>query len=78
MTTQELMECSNETLALWANMLQNEASRRKLNLEAVPIHGGNVVKGRPIPLLVRVLKKAASLPPADLAKVEVLMNGFRP
>lgn len=70
------MEVSDETLVLWMSMVRSEAARRRLNLEAVLIHAGSVINGQPIPLLVRVLTKAGSLAPIDLAKVETLMDGL--
>ena len=77
LTKQELMECSNETLALWYNMIEEECARRKLNLDAILLHPGNVVKGKPVPLLVRVLKQVGGLGPSDLAKVETLLTSWR-
>jgi len=70
------MEISNETLALWADMVQQEVTRRRLNLDVVPVHPGNVEQGKPLPHVVRVLKKLTGLPPADLAKLETLMDGW--
>ena len=76
LTNADLMEVSNETLAAYASMIQSEAGRRRLNLEAVPVHAGNVAAGKPAPLLIRVIKKVPTLPPADLAKLEALIDGW--
>lgn len=76
MTKQELMEVSNETLAVYAAMVEDEKKRRRLNTEAVTVHAGNIAGGQPISLLVRVLKKVGASPPADLQKVEALLDGF--
>ena len=72
LTNADLMEVSNETLAAYASMIQSEAGRRRLNLEAVPVHAGTVAAGKPAPLL----KKVPPLPPADLAKLEALIDGW--
>jgi len=76
LTQQDIMESSNETLGVWMATLKSEAERRHLGAEAIALHPGSVVNGQPIPLVVRVLTKIAKLKPADLAKVESLVDGF--
>jgi hypothetical protein len=70
MTAAELMEVSNETLALYAALVDDEKRRRKIGTTAVRVHEGNVISGRPAPLLVRVIAKVGGLSPSNLAKVE--------
>lgn len=76
MTKAGLMEVSNETLALYGSMLQAEAARRGIKIDAVALHPGNVENGKPVPLVVRVIRKLPGLPPADLAKLEVMIDAF--
>lgn len=76
MTTQALMEASDETLLLWFGNLEAEMKRRHLRGAVIEIHAGNEKDGGPTPLLVRVFQQAATLPPGDLAKVEALIIGL--
>lgn len=76
-TKSELMECSNETLALWTTMCREEMKRRHIDAEAMPVHAGLIENGRPMPLAVRVIQKIAALPPAALSKVEVYADMLR-
>lgn len=74
----ELMEVSNETLMLWASMLGEESRRRKLILDSLEVHPGSVGPGgKPLPVLIRVMKKLTMSPPALVAKVEALIDGSR-
>jgi len=75
-TKAELMEISNETLVLWAQLVRNEADRRQLNIEAIPVHPGNVEGGKPIPVVVRLLRRLPTLPPADIAKLDQLVESW--
>lgn len=76
MTTQDLMEVSDETLILWASMVKDEVERRHIGVQVVELHPGQVERGKPIPVVVRVLTKIAKLKPQDVAKVEVLIDGL--
>jgi hypothetical protein len=76
LTKAELMEISNETLVLWASMIQDEADRRKVNIEAIPVHPGNVKDGRPSPPAVRLLRSLLTLPPTDIAKLDQIVAGW--
>lgn len=72
----ELMEVSNETLALWAAWIQDELARRGVGATAVALNTGNAQNGKPLPHVVRVLQKMSSLPPGDLQKLEVLVDAW--
>ncbi len=75
MTKAELMEVSNETLVLWAAMIQDEAERRGVNIEAIQVHPGNVQEnGTPTPTAVRLLRSLTMLPPSDLAKLDQIVQ----
>ena len=76
MTKQELMEASDETLVFWMASLDAEMERRGRGAMVLSIHAGNVVGGKPIPLVIRVIRKVVSLKPGDLSKVETLVDGF--
>ncbi len=76
LTKAELMESSNETLVLWASMIQDEADRRQVNIEVIAVHPGNVVEGKPTPPAVRLLRSLLMLPPQDIAKLDVIVRGW--
>lgn len=76
LTKAALMECSNETLVLWASMIQDEADRRQVNIEAVAVHPGNIQDGVPTPPAVRLLRSLLTLPPADIAKLDTIVSGW--
>jgi hypothetical protein len=77
MTKADLMELSDEGLALLAAQVRAEHERRHLGSTVVEVHAGNMDSaGKPIPQLVRVVTKVAQLAPGDVGKVETLINGL--
>ena len=72
----ELMEMGNESLSLLALQVQEEFKRRNLDMEAVAIHRGNVSDGKPLPQMVRVIKKLAGRSPGDISKIEALLDAW--
>jgi hypothetical protein len=73
----ELMECSNETLMVWAEAIKREADRRRLKIDVMEVHPGNVgPDGKPIPPIIRLMPKLVKAPPAVVAKVEALVDAL--
>jgi hypothetical protein len=71
------MECSNETLMVWAEAIKREADRRHLVIDVMEINPGNVgPDGKPLPMVIRLMPKLVKTPPAVLAKVEALIDGL--
>lgn len=76
MRVADLMEMSDESLGLIQVQVRDELARRKVTVQAIPLHAGNLAGGKPAPLLLRVVEKIPTLSPANLAKVEALIDGL--
>lgn len=57
-------------------MIEREMARRGIDSQAIPLHAGNAVDGKPAPVVVRVVGKIIALPPSGLAKVEALADAL--
>jgi hypothetical protein len=75
-TNGEVRDASAETLAFWRHMIEREMARRGIDSQAIPLHHGNVVNGRPAPAIARVVGKVGALSPSALAKVEALADAL--
>ncbi len=77
MRADTVRQLSSDDLILLLTTVHEEMRRRHMGAEVIEVHRGNAGADRkPLPLLIRVLKRIPTLPPSDLAKVDTLLEGW--